>query len=126
MKNHVSAFFIASTVFISTSVTVCMAEQTDQGLFMEMISDSLLGRNFEKMGFSLRGWVQVSYTLSSSKNNQLPLGFNYLSNEPQLQQSWVHFEREADDALPLSLVTDWILPGTDYRFTLANGILMTS
>jgi hypothetical protein len=122
INGYLSVFLFIFISLSFTAIPLSNAEEPHKGLFMELISDTSLGRSFETLGVSLSGWVQGSYTASSSKNDQLPLGFNYLSNEPQLQQSWIKLERRADDKLPISFTTDWILPGTDYRFTLANGI----
>lgn len=112
--------FISCLIFPATPV--CFAEDTVRGILMESISDTQLGQGMEEMGISLSGWLQGSYTASSSDGDQLPLGFNYLADEFQLQQSWIKFERKADEDIPISIGADWILPGTDYRFTLAQGI----
>jgi hypothetical protein len=120
VKEFLFVLILSSASF--TALPLCNAEEVQKGLFMESISDTPVGRGLETMGVSLSGWVQGSYTASSTDNDQLPLGFNHLSNEPQLNQSWIKFQREADESFPVSLAADWILPGTDYRFTLANGI----
>lgn len=71
------------------------------------------------------GWLDGSYTASTDRNNQLPMGFNYRANQFLLQQNWVRIERavrqEADDP-SFGFLSDTILPGSDYRFTLPRGI----
>lgn len=71
------------------------------------------------------GWLDGSYTASTDRNNQLPMGFNYKANQFLLQQNWVRIERavnlEADEP-SFGFLSDNILPGSDYRFTLPRGI----
>jgi hypothetical protein len=72
------------------------------------------------------GWTEASFTGSSVENNNLPMGFNYRANEFLLQQNWVRFERSVITSgttePTFGFRTDTILPGSDYRFTLARGI----
>src|SRR2546423_461911 len=37
----------------------------------------------------LYGWVDSAFTASSAAHDQLPMGFNYRSNEAHVQQAWV-------------------------------------
>jgi hypothetical protein len=78
----------------------------------------------ERMQFS--GWLDMSYTFSSVDHNNLPLGFNYRANELLIQQNWIRFERtvvtSGTTSPSFGFRTDWILPGSDYRFLLARGI----
>lgn len=73
------------------------------------------------------GWTEVSYTLSSASKVQLPEGFNYRTYEPTLQQHWLRIDlpvrTEGTTDPSFGFRSDWILPGTDYRFTLPRGIL---
>lgn len=71
------------------------------------------------------GWFDGSYTASTDRNNQLPMGFNYRANQFLLQQNWVRIERgirKDDDEASFGFLSDTILPGSDYRFTLPRGI----
>jgi hypothetical protein len=74
----------------------------------------------------LYGWTDVSFTASSDAHQQLPMGFNYLANDFLLQQNWLRFERtvvtSGTSEPTLGFRSDTILPGSDYRFTLARGI----
>ncbi len=74
----------------------------------------------------LSGWTEGSFTGSTDRQNQLPMGFNFLANQFLLQQNWVRFERSvvtSGTTTPtFGFRTDWILPGSDYRFTLPRGI----
>ena len=38
----------------------------------------------------------MSYTASSASHSNLPMGFNYLSNQAAIQQVWVRFERPVE------------------------------
>lgn len=72
------------------------------------------------------GWTQGSYTASTDKVSQLPMGFNYKANQFLLQQNWLQIDRaaKADDAVSptIGFRSDTILPGSDYRFTLDRGL----
>lgn len=75
---------------------------------------------------AISGWTQTSYTGSSNRRVNLPLGFNYRANEFLLQQNWLRFERTVVTAgttePTFGFRSDWILPGSDYRFTVARGL----
>jgi hypothetical protein len=75
---------------------------------------------------SISGWADGSYTASTDRVTQLPMGFNYRANEFLLQQNWLRIQRavQKDDATGPSFgfLSDTILPGSDYRFTLPRGL----
>jgi hypothetical protein len=72
------------------------------------------------------GWTEMSFTASSVDDSNLPIGFNYRSNQFMVQQNWLRFERtvvtSGTTEPTFGFRADWILPGIDYRFTLARGI----
>jgi hypothetical protein len=71
------------------------------------------------------GWTEGCFTASSAAQEQLPMGFNYRANEFLLQQNWLRVERavDASAAAPtFGFRSDTILPGSDYRFTIARGL----
>jgi hypothetical protein len=72
------------------------------------------------------GWTEGSFTASSAAHNNLPMGFNYRANEFLLQQDWIRFERtvvtSGTTEPTFGFRCDTILPGSDYRFTLARGV----
>lgn len=73
----------------------------------------------------LSGWIDASYTASTDRVDQLPMGFNYRANQFLLQQNWVRFERAVDKEASdptFGFLSDTILPGSDYRFTLPAGL----
>jgi hypothetical protein len=72
------------------------------------------------------GWTQGSFTASTDKASQLPMGFNYKANQFLLQQNWLQIDRaaKAEDAVSptVGFRSDTILPGSDYLFTLDRGL----
>jgi hypothetical protein len=72
------------------------------------------------------GWTEGSFTASSTQNNNLPMGFNYRANEFAVQQNWLRIDRAAVTSgttePTFGFRSDTILPGIDYRFTLARGV----
>lgn len=72
------------------------------------------------------GWTEGSFTASSVENNNLPLGFNYRANEFAIQQNWLRIDRavvtSGTTEPTFGFRSDTILPGIDYRFTLARGV----
>jgi hypothetical protein len=74
----------------------------------------------------LYGWTEMSFTGSTDTHDQLPMGFNYLANDFLLQQNWLRFERtvvtSGTTEPTFGFRTDTILPGSDYRFTVARGL----
>ncbi len=72
----------------------------------------------------LYGWVDAAVTGSSGAHGNLPMGFNYLSNQAAVQQAWVRFERPVDPTAngpTFGFRTD-TFAGIDYRFTVARGL----
>lgn len=75
--------------------------------------------------FSLSGWTDMSFTASTANSTNLPMGFNYLANEFLLQQNWLRIDYAVDEkscSPSFGFRSDWILPGSDYLFTLPRGI----
>jgi hypothetical protein len=73
----------------------------------------------------LYGWVDASFTGSTDRHDQLPMGFNYLSNQVAVQQAWVRFEKAVDQTgtTPTFGFRSDTFFGLDYRFTIARGLL---
>jgi hypothetical protein len=68
----------------------------------------------------------VSFTGSSDAHENLPMGFNYKANQFLLQQNWLRVEQAVvttgTTEPTFGFRSDTILPGSDYRFTLARGV----
>jgi hypothetical protein len=75
--------------------------------------------------FSVSGWTDMSFTGSSADQSNLPMGFNYKANQFLLQQNWLRIDQAVDEnatSASFGWRSDWILPGSDYRFFLPMGI----
>ena len=75
---------------------------------------------------NIGGWTELSYTASTDRSTNGPMGFNNRANQFLLQQNWLQIDREAVDDNAVSPTfgfrLDAILPGSDYRFTLPRGL----
>ena len=92
---------------------------------MESAQGTWLGALLDDHRLSVSGWTDLTATASTARRDQLPVGFNYLADSALLQQNWLRLERTVDDkaATPTwGFRGDIILPGADYRFTLARGL----
>jgi hypothetical protein len=102
------------------------AAAPDRWLLMKALQGTWPGWLLDGNRMAIRGWTDCSFTASSDAHNNLPLGFNYRANEFLLQQNWLRFERtvvtSGTSDPTFGFRSDWILPGSDYRFTLARGI----
>jgi hypothetical protein len=98
----------------------------DRWLLMKSLQGTWPGALLDSERMQLTGWIDACFTASSAKVSNLPLGFNYRANEFLLQQNWVRFERavvtDRTTEPTFGFRSDWILPGSDYRFTLPRGI----
>lgn len=93
---------------------------------MRTLQGTQSGQHIEQHRLQISGWTEASFTASSARYDQLPMGFNYRANEFLLQQNWLRIERTIDTSNTASpsfgFRTDTILPGSDYRFTVARGL----
>ena len=100
---------------------------TDEPYFLMRALDGFqLGEILDASRIKVQGWTEASFTASSVSGNQLPLGFNYRANDFLLNQNWLRIERalKTDSQEPsLGFMSDTILPGSDYRFTLARRLV---
>jgi hypothetical protein len=98
----------------------------DRWLLMKALQGTWYGDLLDGERLQISGWTEVSYTGSSDRHSNLPLGFDWRANEPLLQQNWIRFERrvvtDGTTEPTFGFRNDWILPGADYRFTLPRGI----
>jgi hypothetical protein len=102
------------------------APAPDRFLLMKALQGTWEGWCLDSERMQVTGWMDMSYTASSDRTSNLPMGFNYRANEFLLQQNWIRFERQVVTSgttePTFGFRSDWILPGSDYRFTLARGI----
>jgi hypothetical protein len=93
---------------------------------MESLQGTWLGAALDEWKVQLSGWTEISFTGSTAEDSNLPLGFDYRANQFNLQQNWLRIERPVDTSSKTDpswgFLSDTILPGTDYFFTLARGL----
>jgi hypothetical protein len=98
----------------------------DRWTLMKLLQGTWPGSLLDDNRMRLYGWVDMSYTASSDRALNLPLGWNYRANDFLLQQNWIRFERTVattgTSEPTFGFRTDWILPGSDSRFTIARGL----
>ncbi len=98
----------------------------DRWWLMRQLQGTWPGWVLDDARMQISGWTEQSFTGSSVGPILLPIGFNYLGNQYMLQQNWLRFERRvvtSGTSTPsFGFRSDWILPGTDYMYTLPRGI----
>jgi len=101
------------------------AAPADDGLLMRCLRETCFGGWLDDHKLKISGWTEMSFTASSARFDQLPMGFNYRANEFLLQQNWLRLEKPVDPTAAhptFGFRGDSILPGSDYRFTIARGL----
>jgi hypothetical protein len=98
----------------------------DRWLLMKSLQGTWEGGLLDSNRMQITGWTEASFNASSVQNNNLPMGFEYRSNEPAIQQNWIRVDRavvtSGTTEPTFGFRSDTILPGIDYRFTLPRGI----
>jgi hypothetical protein len=100
------------------------AATPDRWLLMRELQGTWPGYLLDAHRVSVSGWAETSFTASTDRHDQLPMGFNYLANQGQLQQLWLRVERPVDQAatVPTFGFRSDTFFGIDYRFTVARGL----
>ena len=97
-----------------------------EGLLMQSLQGTWLGPLLKQNRIEVSGWTDISYTGSSDRSSNLPLGFNYKANDFLLDQNWLRIDCPVDTTsttdASFGYRLDTILPGSDYRFTAARGL----
>lgn len=120
----------ATTTAAPVPVPVTPAPPTptapDRWLLMKALQGTWPGALLDSQRMQVTGWIEGTYTASGADHNNLPLGFNYRGNTFQIQQNWVRIDKSVvatgTTEPTYGFRFDTILPGIDYRFTLARGI----
>jgi hypothetical protein len=98
----------------------------DRWALMRVLQGTWPGWELEECRLRVYGWTDASFTASSDRDSNLPLGFNWRANDALLQQNWLRFERpvvtSGTTEPTFGFRSDTILPGSDYRFTVARGL----
>ena len=95
---------------------------------METLQGTWYGAALYDNRLRVYGWTEGAFTASTARRDQLPMGFNYRANQFLVQQNWLRFERtvvtSGTTEPTFGFRSDWILPGSDYLFTLPRGIFL--
>jgi hypothetical protein len=97
----------------------------DRWPLMQALQGTWYGAALDGNRLSVYGWAGLSFTGSTDRHENLPMGLNYRANEFNVQQNYLRVERTVDKSATTptwGFRSDTILPGTDYRFTLARGL----
>jgi hypothetical protein len=93
---------------------------------MRELQGTYAGDALDTNRLSISGWDDLSYTASSDRRDNLPMGFNYRAEHFLVQQNWLRIDRSVvasgTSEPTFGYRFDTILPGSDYRFTLARGL----
>lgn len=112
-----------STIALLGVLTCGQPPPERQWPLMEELQGTWSGDWLDRQGIRISGWAESTYTAASQTRGDLLTGFNFLPNQYMLQQNWIRIERPIqDEKSNVGYHLDWILPGTDYRFTLARGL----
>ncbi|MDY3554189.1 porin [Gemmata sp. JC717] len=90
-----------------------------------LLSTTRFGSWLDDKGIKVDGWIQGNYTASTANRNNLPITFNDRGDFWQFNQNYFRVAKEVDtskDEFQLGFRTDWILPGSDARFSLVRGL----
>jgi hypothetical protein len=92
---------------------------------MQALQGTWYGAVLDDNRLSISGWSDLTFTASSDHHDNFPMGWNFRANNFQIQQNWIRFERFVDPSATTptwGFRSDTILPGTDYRYTVARGL----
>src|SRR5262249_8540485 len=65
------------------------APAPERWLLMKSLQGTWPGWLLDSERMQVTGWTDVSFTASSDRDSNLPLGFNHRADEFLLQQNWV-------------------------------------
>jgi len=105
------------------------ASSPERWFFMKLLQGSCAGNLLDCGRIQVSGWSDISYTVGTDRHSNLPMGFNYIPYDLDLQQNWLRIERPvltsgtSDPSFGFRF--DSILPGTDYRFTTVRGLFFS-
>jgi hypothetical protein len=100
-------------------------EEPELWALMRLIRGTRFGDGLDKHGISISGWTQGSYTASTARESNLPVSFNDRADFWQMNQNFLRVDKSVDPTkseFQLGGRTEWILPGTDARFTPSRNL----
>ena len=92
---------------------------------MRVLKGHCFGKRMDDCGWSISGWTQGNYTLSNRGPNNFPIAFNDRGDFWQMNQNFLRIDKAIDTSkkeFQWGGRTEWILPGTDARFTPARNL----
>jgi hypothetical protein len=101
-------------------------EEPQPYALMRLLSTTQFGQRLNEHGIVIDGWLEGNYTASSAHRNNLPLTFNDRADFWQFNQNYLRIYKTVDPTKQerqWGFRTDFILPGTDARFSIARGFL---
>ena len=90
---------------------------------MRCLKGHCFGERMAECGWSILGWTQGNYTLGNRGPSNLPITFNDRGDFWQMNQNFLRIDKAIDTSkkeFQWGGRTEWILPGTDARFTPAR------
>ena len=107
----------------------CAEEEKEEApepwALMRVLKGTGLGERLEKQRIEISGWTEGNYTASTANRSNFPVTFNDRGDFWQMNQNFLRIDRSIDTSkkeFQLGGRTEWILPGTDARFTPARGL----
>ena len=76
-----------------TPLTSAPVSSADRWLFMKSLQGTYPGWSLDRQRIDVQGWTDVSFTGSSVRVSNLPMGFNFRANDFLLQQNWLRIQR---------------------------------
>ncbi len=101
------------------------APPEDRPLLMKYLQGTYYGDLLDTSGVAVSGWTSNTFTAATQTQGNLLTGLTLRPNQDLLHQNWLRIDRPVnrDTAEPtVGFRIDSIVPGTDYRFTLAKGL----
>jgi hypothetical protein len=115
------------SALLATGALICgQSGEPDRWPLMQYLQGTYPGSLLDEARINISGWAANTFTAATQPHGTLITGFTYLPDHYLLQQSWVRIDRPVNSASTepdIGFRIDGILPGTDYRFTLARGLL---
>lgn len=93
-------------------------------LIERLLQGTPSGQILADHGIRVYGWTDMNYTVSTANRSNAPVAFNDRANFFQMNQNWFEVSKAIDtskDEVQFGGKASLIVPGTDYRFTLAKG-----
>jgi hypothetical protein len=114
-------------VAIPVAVEAAPAEAAPEAkkyLVEKLLEGSTFGQILADRGITIQGWTQGNYTLSNTRRSNAPTTFNDRADFFMMNQNWLDVSKSIDtskDEFQFGWRSALILPGYDYKYTLARG-----